>query len=99
MPERLTSWISENYPWIAALIGIASVGVRNELQTNRLSKSVFDSAGDTRFMKLIDCNQCRAVCQDSLRRELTDFKKQHNLDMIDLKKDLRTLISIHIKEP
>jgi len=91
-------WLRENWPVVAAFISAIGIGVRNELKTNQLSNSVFDNSGDVRFVKLTDCNQCRVICQESLRREISEFKEQSKSGMDDLKKDIRTLIDLHLKE-
>jgi len=97
MPERLTSWVNENWPWMMALASVFGVGVRNEYKTTKLDRAVFDEHGDMRLQRVMNCNACRVECQEHLRREIEDMKNQTREDMHEIKKSLGMLIGYHMR--
>lgn len=83
MPERPLNWLAENYPWLLTLLSIFGVGIRNEVTTQRLKKSVYSNEGDLRLVKVLDCNECRLQCQAGVKESMAriDLKLDRLIDM------------------
>lgn len=62
MPERLTSWLNNNWPWLTTLVSVLGIGVRNEITTQRLQKTVYNEDGGLRLVRISDCDSNMRSC-------------------------------------
>ena len=83
-------WLTRNWP-ILTLLGL---GAKNQYDTIRLKKTVFDQEGELKIKRLLDCSGDRGLCQDLLKEKLDDGAEQMKKtaeDISTIQRDLAEL--------
>jgi hypothetical protein len=104
--ERMTNWMSENWPWLAALLGLGGQALRNEFNTKRLQNTVFDvKTGDLRLVKNEQCRlsmeQCKVLSEQKISAimdtQIAHFEALQD-SIVELRTDVREVMRMQSQD-
>ena len=70
------TWIQIWWPQILAFISLGALGIKNQVDTYRTKKAVFDDNGDLRVVTVSQCDKKTAGCNAKHQEEKVELRRE-----------------------